>query len=209
MKIDKDFAVKVEGRVFTADEISSVSFDVGWFTMNCISKDGTKFTVEASLKDVEFLSNAPVHGLQVEEEFRCNVFGDKARRWVVYESDKNNAEPEITVEGVKQAVREYMVQMSDAPKIDVQFTSPYCKVGDEPKSDVEVVYPFRRTMEKTAGEAMKEMYASMKSAGESINECLKAMEKSNESIKANLLIDCEQFAKLIKKYNQDITRSGG
>jgi hypothetical protein len=64
MKIDKDFVVKVDGKVFTASEISSVSFDIDWFKMNCISENGTRFTVEASLKDVEFLSSAKAPAIE-------------------------------------------------------------------------------------------------------------------------------------------------
>lgn len=142
MKIDKDFAVKVEGRIFTGTEIDKIVINGGKFNMVCTYTNGSKFEVHAYTKDVEFLSNTPVYGLQVEEELLKSVFGDKVRRWIVYESDKSNNDSEITTENVKQAISEYMEQMGETIKVDCS-------------------------------------------------------------------IDGEQFAKLIKKYNQDITRSGG
>lgn len=115
MKIDKDFAVKVEGRVFTANEISSVSFDIDWFKMNCVSENGTKFTVEASLKDVELLNNTCIPDLQVEEETWKSVFGN-TKRWIVYEADTNTHDKNATIEDVKQAVREAINERGNEPK---------------------------------------------------------------------------------------------
>lgn len=228
MKIDKDFAVKYGEHTFRCNEIKKINISNGWFSMECAPIDGMITKLETKLENVEFLSNTPVYGLQVEEEFRCNVFGDKSRRWVVYESDKSNAESEITVEDVKQAVREYTEQMSDTPNVNVQLTSPYYKVGDEPKSDIEVVYPlervrktFKESIEQMGKEPINDAYndkakasddaavKAMKDAADAIGKAAEAICKAIEPMKVNLSIDSEQFSKLLKKYNQDITRSGG
>lgn len=136
MKIDKDFAVKVEGKIFTANEINKIVIDGGKFNMVCEYTNGSKFEVSAYTKDVELYSSAI------------------------------NLDVNISAKKMKNAVREAIDQIGG---------NPYCKVCDEPKSDIEVATPLQ---------AMK-----------------KAFREAAE--------DGEQLLKLIKKYNQDITRLGG
>ena len=60
MKIDKDFAVKVEGRIFTGTEIDKIVINGGKFNMVCTYMNGSKFEVSAYTKDVEFLNTPHV-----------------------------------------------------------------------------------------------------------------------------------------------------
>ena len=192
MKIDKDFAVKVEGRVFTGTEIDKIVIDGGKFNMVCTYTNGSKFEVHAYTKDVEFLSipNIP--------EFKRTIDRDKT------------------------------------PNTYNQFVNSYCKVGDEPKSDIEVVYPLSEIMK----ESMKEAIKSMGKDGKTFNATLcdeptiretksnvfgetmsheeittsfqnmrKALIEALKSIKENQTLNCEikvdgkDFVKLFKKYN--------
>lgn len=54
MKIDKDFAVKVAGKMFNASEIYEINIDGGEFKMRCISS-GADITIESPVSAVEFV----------------------------------------------------------------------------------------------------------------------------------------------------------
>ena len=172
MKIDKDFAVKVDGKVFTANEIRSVSFDIAWFTMNCISDNGTRFTIEASLKDVEFLTTSSTldwHGYEV-----C---GDHGFFGPPFGSHKNDTDMVTPLEQIKKALYESMGITEPDPNMATESSrtdreralfgpfgmrkeytgKAYCKVGDEPKSDIEVVPPLSNETEKSTDGFIEEM----------------------------------------------------
>ena len=153
MKIDQDFAVKVESRVFTGNEIDKIVIDGGKFSMVCTYTNGSKFEVSARAKDVELLNTAQIPPLTQGE-----VITGRDMTHVYY---------------------------------------GYSKVGDEPKSDVEVVYPI-----KTIEQAFKESTDAIKKAGEAIQKCC-------ETIKVDCSIDGERLSKLIKDYEKPMARSGG
>lgn len=188
MKIDKDFAVRVEDRVFTANEISSVNFDIDWFKMNCISKNGTKFTVEASLKDVEFLTDS-----YVPEIITRNIFGEVTREKIF----SNKMPPHsFCVEG--DSIWDIEI-VSPLPKMKNAVKKSIDEMGKEHTNDA-----YGNKVKASDATAVK----AMKDAADAISKAAEAICKATEQIKVELSIDGEKFSKLIKKYNQDITRSG-
>lgn len=178
------------------------------------SQKGVKYEIlEAPMKEVEFVTvpHDPEYQKQIESEIAAKFLHDIAMNWngsftslesvIIYPEPKTATESsrtdrECALFGPFGMRKEYTGKT-------------YCKVGDEPKSDIEVVYPFCSVTKKAFNEAMEKMSASMKSAGESINQGLKEMAKSNESIKVDLSVDGEQLQKMIKAYGKAITRSGG
>lgn len=130
MKIDKDFAVKVEGKVFTANEISSVSFDIAWFRMECISDNGTKFTVEASLKDVEFLNIARESKIEVDE----------TRLWNIWNGEHVSKKINCSFEDIKEVLSEAIETLKEEQHCDIkleingeQFAKIIKKCNHEPE----------------------------------------------------------------------------
>lgn len=56
MKLDKEFAVRVNGKLFTANEIFKINIDGTEFNMTCYCGSGSVFDVTAQTRDVEFVS---------------------------------------------------------------------------------------------------------------------------------------------------------
>jgi hypothetical protein len=136
MKIDKDFAVKVEGKIFTANDISNLSFDIAWFRMECISDNGTRFTVEASLKDVEFLN--------IPRELKIEV--DETRLWNLCDGEYVSKKINCCLEDIKEALSETIETLKTEHHCDIKLEIdgvPFAKMvkkyngNTEPKTATE------------------------------------------------------------------------
>jgi hypothetical protein len=188
MKIDKDFAVKVEGRVFTANEISSVRFDIAWFIMNCISENGTKFNVEASLKDVEFLHTTQESKIEVEET-RC---------WNLLDGDSVSKKINCHLEDIKEALSEAIESLKTERSCDIKLEIdgvPLAKMvkkynGDsEPKTATEV--------NPIAREQMRRNEALSKS----VDEFSKKRKKSMSEIENSMATAAEKISEVFRNNN--------
>lgn len=192
MKIDKDFAVKVEGRVFTANDISSISIDITWFKMKCMSKNGTKFTVEASLKDVEFLSipNIPEFKRTIDRDKTPNTYNQFVNSYCKV-GDEPKSDIEVVAplsEKMKESTREVIKSMDKDSKT---FKVTLC---DEPT--------IRETKSNIFGEAMsaQEITTSFQNMHKALIEALKSI-KENQTLNCEIKVDGKDFVKLFKKYN--------
>lgn len=194
MKIDKDFAVKVEGKVFTGNEIDKIVIDGGKFSMVCTYTNGSKFEVSAYTKDVEFLNV-----LQIPALAQGGVVTGRDQSHVYYEYSKVGDEPKSDIEMVTPLKKKTFSEC--AKDAGITFMPCFKSENMEPLAPEE-------TFKKAFKEAMEEMTASMKNAGEQIKNGLESMKKATEPIKVDLSIDGEKFSKLIKDYGKPMARSG-
>lgn len=154
MKINKDFAVKFGEHTFRFNEIKKINISNGWFSMECVPKDGMVTKLETKLENVEFLNHANGTDEDTVEIIRRNISGNE----------------------VTETVTAWL--------------------GDH-KDDFEVVTPLENTSEL------------WKTVTKALNKLGEAAKQLNETMKIELSIDEKQFAKLMKKYNQDRGRRSG
>lgn len=57
--IDRDFTVRIDGKVFTGNEIYKIEIDGTRFNLDCGCKSGTDFKISGNTKNLEFLGNIP------------------------------------------------------------------------------------------------------------------------------------------------------
>lgn len=146
MKIDKDFAVKVEGKVFTGNEIDKIVIDGGKFSMVCTYTNGSKFEVSAYTKDVELCSSVINLDINISTKEMKNAVKEAIEEIGISDPDPNiateisrkesekmrrfdcsglrympcfkdeNMEPAVSEEVVRKAVKEALEEFKNKAK---------------------------------------------------------------------------------------------
>lgn len=114
MKINKDFAVKVEGKIFKTDEMTKISIE-GWrVNIVCSYSSGTVVTVNARVKECEFLEVPQIPKLAQGE-----VIGrDRANEYRSRVGDEPASDIEIVspLGTMRRAVDEAIKEVGNTPK---------------------------------------------------------------------------------------------
>lgn len=206
MKINKDFAVIVNGERFEAFDILEINIDGGMFKMICEHGKEAKKTIECRTRDVELVSTPRVPELSEpscvswEEYYMC---GDRGFFVPPFGSSADDIEIVSPLGTMKQAFKEAIKEVGNTPKtiqvscdIDgVQFAKAI-KPGDSIRDS--------RARDNFDGRELREAIK------ESVREVME--EDAVELIrmkKDKFKIDSDDFERLIKKYNQNQGRSGG
>jgi hypothetical protein len=113
MKLDKEFAVRVNGKLFTANEIFKINIDGSKFNMTCYCGSGSAFDITAWTRDVEFVSVPQIpklaHGGVVTGRDRTHTYTEHVYK--VGDEPASDIELVSPLETMKQAFKEAIGEM--------------------------------------------------------------------------------------------------
>lgn len=109
--IDRDFAVKIDGKVFTGNEIYKIEIDGTRFNLDCGCKSGTDFKISGNTKNLEFLGNIPT-ARELEGYEMCGDHG-------FYGPPHNNPDDDVEIVSplgtMKKAVEDALKETGRTP----------------------------------------------------------------------------------------------
>ena len=214
MKLNKEFAVRVNGKLFTANEIFKINIDGTKFSMSCCCGSSSVFDVSACTRDVEFVSVPRIPKLA-----QGGVVTGRDRTHTYHEYCKVGDEPASDIEIVspteklKKAFNEAIKEMGNTPKtiqvgitLDGEQFAKAIKPGDAWHN---------RKNDNLDGAGFFDLAVKRIEEDNEVREAIKEVvrevmtEDAVERIlakKVKLEIDPDAFTKLMKKYNQDQAR---
>lgn len=207
---DKSFAIKIEGSVFTGNEIYKMEVEGTSFKLFCGYENGTKFEISGNLKNLEFLGSVPTS----REWEGYEMCGDRGFYGPPFGSHKNDTDMVTPLERIRQAFHEINECNNEiiypSHPMHKELTEILKRIKEDPATEVKDIrhgkYYVCNGKSNVSDDATVK---AMKDAADAIGKAAEAICKATEQIKVDLSIDGKKFSKLIKKYNQDITRSGG
>ncbi|SET71281.1 hypothetical protein SAMN05443270_1078 [Lacrimispora sphenoides] len=128
---DKSFAVKIDGKVFTGNEIYKIEIDGTRFNLDCGCESGTDFKISGNTKNLEFLGNTPT-ARELEGYEMC---GDRGFYGPPHSNPADDIEIVSPLGTMKKAVEDALKEMGKNPKtirvdIDGKQFAKAIKPGD-------------------------------------------------------------------------------
>ena len=214
MKINKRFAVKVEDKIFKADEMTKISIEGGRVNIVCSYCNGSLITINARTGECEFLEDPQIPTLA---QGGAVTVRDMAHTYHEYckVGDEPASDIEIVspTEKLKKAFNEAIKEMGNTPKtiqvgitLDGEQFAKAIKPGDAWHN---------RKNDNLDGAGFFDLAVKRIEEDNEVREAIKEVvrevmtEDAVERIlakKVKLEIDPDAFTKLMKKYNQDQAR---
>lgn len=188
MKINKRFAVKVEDKIFKADEMTKISIEGGRVNIVCSYCNGSLITINARTGECEFLEDPQIPTLA-----QGGAVTGRDMAYTYHEYCKVGDEPASDIEIVspseelKKAFNEAIKEMGQNPKtIQVGLTI-------DGKQFAKAIKP---------GDAIRKgVVADMTERNKAIDDAARKWRESMNLLQIDLTSWSREVSEIIKKYN--------